>query len=66
MLFAFGFHGMGLAAAWWAGGLLARAAIEGESALRRIPAPLRGPALPWRWPDPRAGILKRKYRREVV
>ncbi len=63
--YAFGYHGMGLAAAFWAGSMLGRAVTEGDAALRRVPPPLRGPARPWRWPDPRAGILRRKYRRDV-
>ncbi|MFP4004757.1 MAG: NAD(P)/FAD-dependent oxidoreductase, partial [Alphaproteobacteria bacterium] len=65
VFYAFGFHGMGLAAAYWSGGMLARAVTEGDSALRRIPPPLRGPARPWHWPDPRAGILRKNYRRDV-
>lgn len=66
LLYAFGFHGWGLAAAFWAGGLLARAVTEGDGVFRRVPPPLRGPAPAWRWPDPRAGLLRRKYRRDVV
>lgn len=64
--YAFGYHGMGLAAAYWSGGLLARAITEGGDVFRRIPPPLRGPAGPWHWPDPRNGILRKKYRRDVM